>query len=751
MDKNEFRIGAFLVEPNLDRLTALEDGRRRIEVEPKTMAVLMALAARPGEVVASEDLIRDVWQGRPMGDNPVYKAITKLRHAFNDDAEAPRFIETIPRKGYRLIAPIEARGPSEPPADVTPTATPRSPTPGSRTLLRVAVLATVFVMVLITMNYQRQPTAAVTNAAPLLASGTSVPVVLAPFDDGGSGLGPTLDSGLRERIAAIPSVSLSQPSATLPSRGLVFAGSLVQGKSGLLVTMRVDGDGVRDIWHRDLEVDAKDPAKILDVAAGAIQDLSRQRVRSLQSTAPDFTTLQLYLIARSILRERPRGFAAQLHRRSDELIQRAPDFSQGHALRSIACHFEIVYSGPGPDDQLWSCMTSSAEKALQLGPDVAEAYAAAGFTENLQADRCRYEHCDEGKLLEAAQMHLERAVRLDPQLLEARIWLAVLFGSRMQLTRAHEQSLAALKLDPLSPIAAYNVADDLLSQGHYGEAGDILGPVLGRPGALPQGYQLLALAARDTGNPEESLKWARAGLVAWREHAQPGLEGYVVLPAAETLARFGQPAEARRALAEFPVDRTSPEDTTLVPMRNWAHVWLGERAAIRPYLEGQMHMLSALPPEVRRFWNRPVRDAVATGYALLGDPDSVIRVLEPVHPPNTPTSLDTTDFYNEIAALQSLAWAYRQRGNPGRAREVIAVAQDWMANVESQGFGGNSYFKLGHALGYVLADQMPQARAEVKRAIAIGWPSAGDIELDPTWGDARQDPQIKALLAGLHR
>jgi hypothetical protein len=74
-----------------------------VDLEPKAMAVLLVLAERSGQVVRSDELIRRVWHGRPMSDNPVYKAVAKLRRALRDDAVEPRYIETISRKGYRLL------------------------------------------------------------------------------------------------------------------------------------------------------------------------------------------------------------------------------------------------------------------------------------------------------------------------------------------------------------------------------------------------------------------------------------------------------------------------------------------------------------------------------------------------------------------------------------------------------------------------------------------------------------------------
>jgi eukaryotic-like serine/threonine-protein kinase len=100
---SRFRIGALLVQP--DRLTVALDGTE-IALEPRVMEVLVALAEHAGEVVSAEQLLIEVWRGTFYGDNPVHKAIAQLRKLIGDDSRAPRYIETIRKRGYRLIASV---------------------------------------------------------------------------------------------------------------------------------------------------------------------------------------------------------------------------------------------------------------------------------------------------------------------------------------------------------------------------------------------------------------------------------------------------------------------------------------------------------------------------------------------------------------------------------------------------------------------------------------------------------------------
>jgi DNA-binding winged helix-turn-helix (wHTH) protein len=103
--QGDFRVGDRLVSPKLNRLT--RDGTQ-VRIEPKAMQVLLYLAARPNEVASRDELIASVWPDTFVTDDVLKRCISDLRKALGDNRETPAFIETIPKGGYRLIAPISA-------------------------------------------------------------------------------------------------------------------------------------------------------------------------------------------------------------------------------------------------------------------------------------------------------------------------------------------------------------------------------------------------------------------------------------------------------------------------------------------------------------------------------------------------------------------------------------------------------------------------------------------------------------------
>ncbi len=101
--ESEFQIGTWLVQPDLN---CIVDNGRRVRLEPKTMELLVCLASSAPQVMSKEALLATVWSGTFVGDDALTHAIFELRKALGDDARESRVIETIPKRGYRLSAPV---------------------------------------------------------------------------------------------------------------------------------------------------------------------------------------------------------------------------------------------------------------------------------------------------------------------------------------------------------------------------------------------------------------------------------------------------------------------------------------------------------------------------------------------------------------------------------------------------------------------------------------------------------------------
>ena len=193
--KQGFRLGNWEVRPLTGEVSGA-DGP--VHLEPKVMEVLAALAQQPGEVVERDELLRRVWGARAaVADEPLTRCIAELRRVLGDSRQTPVFIQTIPKRGYRLLCPVTplaAPSPEAPPPVPAHTQEPARPPPS--TVTPPAPTATT-------------PESARRRAHPaVLGSSISAALVLTGIAVWAMGRGPTESSSFppieRNTIAVLP-------------------------------------------------------------------------------------------------------------------------------------------------------------------------------------------------------------------------------------------------------------------------------------------------------------------------------------------------------------------------------------------------------------------------------------------------------------------------------------------------------------------------------------------------------------------
>jgi Tol biopolymer transport system component/DNA-binding winged helix-turn-helix (wHTH) protein len=120
--RKSFTAGDWIIEPELNAI--LKDGHEW-HVEPKVMQVLLVLASQPDHVFSKEEIISAVWPDTFVSEDVLTRCISILRRITGDKPQTPRFIQTVPKVGYRLVAPLaEAPAPTQP---SHPQSTPSAP------------------------------------------------------------------------------------------------------------------------------------------------------------------------------------------------------------------------------------------------------------------------------------------------------------------------------------------------------------------------------------------------------------------------------------------------------------------------------------------------------------------------------------------------------------------------------------------------------------------------------------------------
>jgi DNA-binding winged helix-turn-helix (wHTH) protein len=101
--QGDFRIDDWLIQPQIN---SVEKEGKTWHLEPKVMQVLLHLASHPNEVLSKDRLLEAVWHNTFVGDDVLVRCISEIRYVFGDDPKSSRVIQTIPKGGYRLIAPV---------------------------------------------------------------------------------------------------------------------------------------------------------------------------------------------------------------------------------------------------------------------------------------------------------------------------------------------------------------------------------------------------------------------------------------------------------------------------------------------------------------------------------------------------------------------------------------------------------------------------------------------------------------------
>jgi DNA-binding winged helix-turn-helix (wHTH) protein/tetratricopeptide (TPR) repeat protein len=112
-----FRIGEWEVLPLRG---VLRSGEQEERPEPRVFGVLIALAKRNGDLVTRDELVDELWDGRPTSDEPINRCLSQLRGHLGDKSRPHRYVETLTRRGYRLIQPVDLLKPVEEPTSAAP-------------------------------------------------------------------------------------------------------------------------------------------------------------------------------------------------------------------------------------------------------------------------------------------------------------------------------------------------------------------------------------------------------------------------------------------------------------------------------------------------------------------------------------------------------------------------------------------------------------------------------------------------------
>jgi DNA-binding winged helix-turn-helix (wHTH) protein/tetratricopeptide (TPR) repeat protein len=544
------RFGTF--ELDLDAGILRRHGRR-IPLQEQPARILVVFVSRPGELITREELRQLVWSDDTFVefDASLNAAITKIRRALGDSATAPRFIETVPKRGYRFLADVQGlqRG-SDPGSGATvappPDIEPQQAPPDDRRIRKTALLGIVTAILLSALLLS--PGLARRSPAPLVRS-----LTIEPFEVHGDGmhsnLGSELAMAIGRRLGHLQRLTVKPwpPGATADPRALSrelgvdarLSGVATRTGQQLAIALRiVSTGGERALWEDVVDVPVSDlmwlESQIAQRVGSALNVpmSGKERAALARHMTESLDAYQWFLRGRLHFERRTRRDM----REAIAAFERATTIDANYALAYawVANSYSpISYLGFAPPWETGPAQRAAAEKALLLDAGLAEAHL--GLALALAFHDRRWDD---------AEVAYRRALELDPNYATGHHWYAFFLQTLGRYGEALDERRRALEIDPLTPMLGVGLAGLYLAMRQPDQAAGAAERTLQR-------YPRFWYARLNRGQALEQLGRHHEALQDFIEAERAAPDNVLVKASVVGgLAATGQVREARRRVAE---------------------------------------------------------------------------------------------------------------------------------------------------------------------------------------------------------
>ena len=482
----------------------------RIKLQEQPFQVLAMLLERRGEVVTREELHQRLWPGDAFGDfdHGLNTAVKKLRQALGDESDNPRFIETLPRRGYRFIAAIVpadgASSPDRPPspapaiAQPTPTRSLPWPLPAKVAACTGILVAVVFVIWMLAGRGLRAP-----SASPLSIQSLAVlPLENLSGDPAQDYFADGMTDELITDLGQISSLRVISRTSIMGFKGVrkpltqiarelnvdaVVEGTVVRSGDHVRITAQlIYAPTDRHLWAQSYEGDLRDVLGLQNQVAGAIarqiriQLTPRQQAVLKNARVVNPEAYDDYLKAFS-----PRRTIDGLQTSIayfQQAIEKQPDYAEAHAGMGDA-YMRLGHMVALPPEEAFPRAKSQALQALELDDTLAEAHAVLATVKFL------YDWDFPG-----AEKEFLRAIELNPNSIDAHALYADFLNAMGRPDEAIAERRRNQGIDPLSLEAVGGQAAELYWARRYDEVIEVTRKVLAVDPNLWSGRLYLGLA-----------------------------------------------------------------------------------------------------------------------------------------------------------------------------------------------------------------------------------------------------------------
>jgi TolB-like protein/DNA-binding winged helix-turn-helix (wHTH) protein/Tfp pilus assembly protein PilF len=576
------RFGAYSLDL---RAGEIRKGGSRIRLQEKPLRVLALLTERQGELVTRQELKARLWPEDTFVDfeTGLNTAVSKLRDALSDSADKPRYIETIPRRGYRFIVPVE-RSIAADDAGANGTATPRpaqtieipldrdpdkaaegkdlARSPGEAKTISRRREAFAFGLALIVIATAASIGLRYSRPRPAPLPGRAMLAVL-PFDNltGDPGDDYVSDGFTEEMITQLGELNHQQMGVIARTSAMnykhssksirqiaqelgvdyVLEGSIRRAGDGLRITAQlIRADDQTHVWAHEYDRRLGDLARLQgevaeDIAHQIQIQLTPQEQVALsggRSLVPE--AYRSYLLGRYQLNKRsPDGMQSAIGA-FNEAIEEDPNYASAYSGLADTYNL-LIYYGYLPGADGIPKARAAAKKAVEIDDSLAEGHASLGYVDFMWD----FNWPD-------AEKQFQRAIELDDSYAPAHHWYALYLAALGRREASLVQIRQAEQLDPLSLIVTTAAAYVSYFAKDYGAAQRLSERALQRDPNFMVAHTVLGLTLEQEGQPAAAVgEFQKAiALSGGRPVAYLDYLGHAY-------ALAGKRAEAEAALAEL--------------------------------------------------------------------------------------------------------------------------------------------------------------------------------------------------------
>jgi transcriptional activator of cad operon len=514
------QIGEWIVNPSLDTISR---GTETQKLEPRTMRLLMCLANSAGEVVSVDRLLTEVWTGVIVGSASVYQAVSQLRKLLGDVDPDPTYIVTVPRKGYRLIAPVRQQ-------EAASESTHIAPVPEASAVARPVIVSPPVYkrktapyilagMVLIALLggaliWKGPPTSG------RLAAATNSIVVLPFIDMTAEKADQSFCDGLTEELsnwlAQIPTLHVVARTSAFAFRGQsedvrkigkaldtnhILEGSMRRSGDHMRVTVQlIDARSGYHLWSEAFDQPVADAIKMQEDISRAVADTLRVRLTSdaerqlVARRTADPQAYQLYLVARYYAQQLTKESTDHAIDLFQQMLAADPKFAPVYTELAYA-RMNQGYFHKLPIAQVSEQVEPLIAAALRLDDHASAAYAVRGALRVAQSRQ------------KEALDDLKRAISLNANDMGA-------FAEMGRMSLGDGQPREALKyyeraaaLDPLNFTLREQLCVALQDLARYSAAMDACDRARVLKPGIAAAADGLAWLAESRGQIDEALRW----------------------------------------------------------------------------------------------------------------------------------------------------------------------------------------------------------------------------------------------------